>query len=166
MDIATEALQLATESLRRAEDRRNAFMDANPSDFTSAGYLALSAEVTSCRAVAIAAHNTLAAQNLSSRSSIISCISQSISGRCSTGRHTDRNKGIQKSFRKKLVKRNTGCTATGSTDGVVAAHIVPLNKSQKIASDILFSPAMVFFFATTLKMIMTDTCGYLITTEM
>jgi hypothetical protein len=85
-----------------------------------------------------------AAQNtsLSHRSSVssISCKSQSISGRCSTGRHTDRNKGIQSRFRRELVKRDTYCIATGNTQGLVAAHLVPLNKSELIARDMLFSP--------------------------
>lgn len=49
-EVAAAALQQATESLRRAEDRLNAYMNSNQSDFTSAGFLALSAEVTRCTA--------------------------------------------------------------------------------------------------------------------
>ena len=51
MEEATASLQHATESLRRAEDRLNNFMNQNPQDFTSAGFLALSAEVARCTAV-------------------------------------------------------------------------------------------------------------------
>ena len=58
--VATGGLREATESLRRAEERRNNFMDANPSDFASAGFLALSAEVTRCTAVLAGAEQTLA----------------------------------------------------------------------------------------------------------
>ena len=70
----------------------------------------------------------------------ISCKSQSINGRCSTGRHTDRNKGMQKRFRKQLVKRDACCIATGVKEGLVAAHIVPLDKSELITRENLFSP--------------------------
>ena len=49
----------ASESLRRAEERLNNFMIANPSDFTSAGFLALSAEVTRCTAREERAQQTL-----------------------------------------------------------------------------------------------------------
>ena len=142
------ALKQAAESLKRAEDRLNNFMDANqPLNTNHPTYLALSAEITRCTAVLAGAQQTLqavAAQNtiLSPQSSdtSISCKSQSINGRCSTGRHTDRNKGTQNKFRKKLVKRDTCCIATGTTQGSVAAHIVPLHKSELIARDMLFSP--------------------------
>jgi predicted Ser/Thr protein kinase len=57
----------ARNSLRSAEERLNSYMNAHPTDFTSAGYLALSAEVTRCTAVLAGAQQTLqlalAAQN-------------------------------------------------------------------------------------------------------
>jgi hypothetical protein len=136
--------------LKRADDRLNAYMDNptnQPLNTNHPTYVELKAEVTRCTAVLAGAQQTLqalAAQNiiLSPQSSIssISCKSQSINGPCSTGRHTDRNKGIQNTFRKKLLKRDTCCIATGTTFGTVAAHIVPLNTSQLIARDDLFSP--------------------------
>jgi hypothetical protein len=70
----------------------------------------------------------------------ISCKSSSISGRYSTGRHTDRNKGIQSKFKKQLMKRDKWCVAFGNEHPGVAAHIVPLNKSELIPRDMLFSP--------------------------
>lgn len=75
----------------------------------------------------------------SSTSSIISCKSMSVSGRCSTGRHTDRNKRCQKKFRNKIIKRDECCIATGITKGLVAAHIIPLNRSELITRELLFS---------------------------
>ena len=60
----------------------------------------------------------------------ISCKSQSINGPCSTGRHTDRFKGMQKRFKKQSVERDACCIATGVKEGLVAAHIVPLDKSE------------------------------------
>ncbi|KAL5036660.1 hypothetical protein RTP6_004202 [Batrachochytrium dendrobatidis] len=57
----------AAESLRIAEEDLRHWKTANPQDFTSAGYMALSAEVTACRAVLAGAqrnyNNTLAAQS-------------------------------------------------------------------------------------------------------
>lgn len=140
IENADRRVSEATQSLRRAEERLNALMDSNQTDFTSAGYLALSAEVTRCTAVLAGAEQTL--QSLAAQSSLtsISCKSQSISERCSTGRHTDRNLGMQKRFRKQLVERDHCCIATEQRDGSVGAHIVPLNKSQLIARDMLFSP--------------------------
>ncbi|KAJ1500795.1 Serine/threonine-protein kinase pkn5 [Coelomomyces lativittatus] len=70
MQVATATLQHATESLRRAETRLNAFMDTNPQDFASAAYIALSAEVTACRVVLAGAQQTL--QALEGQSSRIS----------------------------------------------------------------------------------------------
>ena len=59
----------AADSLRRAEEELRNWRIINPTDFTSAGYLALSAEVTACRAVLAGAQrnydNSLAAQNSS-----------------------------------------------------------------------------------------------------
>ena len=46
---------------------------------------------------------------------------------------------MQKIFKKKLVNRDTHCIATGETEGLVGAHIIPLNKSELIARDMLFS---------------------------
>jgi hypothetical protein len=59
IEEATEGLREARNSLRRAEERLNNFMDANLSDFTSAGYLTLSEQVTACRAVVAGAQQTL-----------------------------------------------------------------------------------------------------------
>ena len=67
IENADRRLNVATESLRIAEERLNNFMNANPTDFTSAGYLTLSAEVTACREREERAQQTLqqtlAAQN-------------------------------------------------------------------------------------------------------
>jgi hypothetical protein len=67
IEEATEGLREARNSLRRVEERLNNFMNANPTDFTSAGYLTLSAEVTRCTAVLAGAQrnfdNALAPQN-------------------------------------------------------------------------------------------------------
>jgi len=149
IEDANKRANEAPESLRRAEEELREWKVANqPLDTLHSTYLELKAEVTACRAREERAQrnydNTLALQNtiLSPQSSntSISCKSQSISGRCSTGRHTDRNKGMQKIFRKNLVKRDTQCIATGETEGLVGAHIIPLNKSELIARDMLFSP--------------------------
>ncbi|KAK6092132.1 hypothetical protein MT418_007387 [Batrachochytrium dendrobatidis] len=48
----------AAESLRIAEEDLRHWKTANPQDFTSAGYMALSAEVTACRAVLAGAQKT------------------------------------------------------------------------------------------------------------
>ncbi|KAI8901447.1 hypothetical protein BC833DRAFT_562463 [Globomyces pollinis-pini] len=70
-EVATAALQQATESLRRAEEEVREWRIINPTDFTSAGYLALSAEVTSCRGVVAGAQknydSTLVTQNREQR---------------------------------------------------------------------------------------------------
>ncbi|KAJ2997664.1 hypothetical protein HDV02_005228 [Globomyces sp. JEL0801] len=58
-EVVIVGLREATESLRRAEDRLNIFMNQNPTDFTSVGYLALSAEVTRCTAREERAQQTL-----------------------------------------------------------------------------------------------------------
>lgn len=81
----------------------------------------------------------LLATILSARSSI-PCKSQSISGRCATGRHTDRNKNVQKKFKRALVVRDVCCIATGVTENLVGAHIVPLSSSQLVTRELLFSP--------------------------
>jgi hypothetical protein len=148
MEVATAGLRDARESLRRAEERLNNYLQGTITLPPGATYEDLKDEVTRCTAREERAQrnfdNALAAQNtiLSPQSSntSISCKSQSINGRCSTGRHTDRNKGMQKKFRKELVKRDTHCIATGETEGLVGAHIIPLNKSELIARDMLFSP--------------------------
>jgi hypothetical protein len=147
MEVATAGLREARESLSRAECILEKYVSGTlrlPAGVTPQD---LKNELNCCRAVLQGAEKTLvalAAQNtqLSPQSSItpISCKSQSIDGRCSTGRHTDRNKGIQNLFKKMLVKRDTCCIATETTEGSVAAHIVPLNKSELIARDMLFSP--------------------------
>ena len=67
----------------------------------------------------------------------ISCKSQSISG---PRRHVDGNRGMQKRFKKQLVKRDACCIATGVKEGLVAAHIVTLDKSELITRENLFSP--------------------------
>jgi predicted Ser/Thr protein kinase len=59
IEEATEGLREARESLRRAEERLNVFMNANSTDFTSAGYVELKAEVTACRAVLQGAQRVL-----------------------------------------------------------------------------------------------------------
>ena len=149
LENADRRVNEATESLRRAEEELREWKAANqPLNTTHPTYVELKAEVTRCTAVLAGAQrnydNTLATQNviLSPQSSVtsISCKSQSISGRCSTGRHTDRNKGIQKRFKKSLVERDTCCIATGVTEGLVGAHIIPLNKSELIPRELLFSP--------------------------
>ena len=79
---------------------------------------------------------------MSPQSSItsVSCKSQSISGRCSTGRHTDRNKGTQRKFRRQVQKRDGQCIATGDISDLVGAHIIPLERSELIERELLFSP--------------------------
>jgi predicted Ser/Thr protein kinase len=59
MEEANRGANEARESLRRAEDRLDAYMDTNPQDFTSPGFLALSAEVARCRSVLLGAEQTL-----------------------------------------------------------------------------------------------------------
>ncbi|EGF78537.1 expressed protein [Batrachochytrium dendrobatidis JAM81] len=169
LERAEKSLERAEKDLKRAEKDLRNWRAANPTDFTNAGYLALSAEVTRCtvreervrqtlegaQQILAGAHQTLASAHqtfqqvlavqkaiFSPQSSVtsISCKSQSINGRCSTGRHTDRNKKAQQIFREKLLKRDIHCIATKVAEGFVAAHIVPLNMSELIARSMLFSP--------------------------
>ncbi len=65
-----------------------------------------------------------------------------MNGRCSTGRHTDRNAGKQKQFREDLIARDKKCIATGQMDKklCVASHIIPLNKAELISRADLYSP--------------------------
>jgi len=51
MEEATAGLREARESLRRAEEDFRSWRAANPTDFSSTGFLALSAEVTRCTVV-------------------------------------------------------------------------------------------------------------------
>ena len=78
--------------------------------------------------------------SVNSSSSSILCKSHSVSGRCSTGRHVDRNKNVQKTFRRLVSKRDLKCVATGATSDLKAAHIVPLEQSELIERSLLFSP--------------------------
>jgi hypothetical protein len=48
MQVATEGLIKARNSLTRAEERRNAYVDSNPDDLSSPYYRELSDEVTRC----------------------------------------------------------------------------------------------------------------------
>ena len=59
IENANRRVNEATASLRKAEERLNNFMDANPTDFTSAGFLTLSAQVTACRAIVEGAQQAL-----------------------------------------------------------------------------------------------------------
>ncbi|RKP15993.1 hypothetical protein ROZALSC1DRAFT_18113 [Rozella allomycis CSF55] len=71
---------------------------------------------------------------------VTSCISMSINDRCSTGRHVDRNKKCQKKFRNKVLSRDQRCVATGlSGNDLIAAHIMPLDRSELIPRNLLFS---------------------------
>ena len=81
----------------------------------------------------------IAQSSANSSSSSISCKSHSVSGRCSTG-HVDRNKNMQKTFRRLVSRRDGKCVATGVTSNLKAAHIVPLENSELIRRDQLFSP--------------------------
>ncbi len=64
-----------------------------------------------------------------------------MNGRCFGGKHTDRNLQLRKTFRKKLIDRDACCIATGDKSLlVVAALIIPLNKSELIARNLQSSP--------------------------
>ncbi|KAI8902131.1 hypothetical protein BC833DRAFT_444478 [Globomyces pollinis-pini] len=145
----TIGLREARESLRKAEKRINDYLEGSLILPIGVTYKDLKDEGIRCSDILAGAQknydNTLQAQNralLSPKSSVttISCKSQSLSGRCATGRHTDRNKGLQKIFRKDLVDRDICCIATGLTANLVAAHIIPLSRSELIPRDVLFSP--------------------------
>ncbi|KAJ3000455.1 hypothetical protein HDV02_005320 [Globomyces sp. JEL0801] len=129
----TIGLREARESLRKAEKRINDYLEGSLILPIGVTYKDLKDEGIRCSDILAGAQknydNTLQAQNrgefdkvlivalLSPKSSVttISCKSQSLSGRCATGRHTDRNKGLQKKFRKDLVDRDICCIATGLT---------------------------------------------------
>ena len=76
MEDANRRANEAAESLRRAEEDIRNWRTANPQDFTSAGFLILSAEVTACRAVLAGAQQTL--QALAAQSARISAREQRI----------------------------------------------------------------------------------------
>jgi hypothetical protein len=78
--------------------------------------------------------------NLQTNSATSSCKSQSSTGRCSTGRHVDRDPKAQKKFKQQLSKRDGRCVATGAKEDLRAAHIVPLNRCELIKRDLYFSP--------------------------
>lgn len=71
-----------------------------------------------------------------------SCRSRSSSGICASGRHVNRLKNPMKKMRKALINRDGCCVATGESvlTNLTAAHIVPLNESQRILRQQLYSP--------------------------
>ncbi|KAI3631312.1 hypothetical protein MIR68_010802 [Amoeboaphelidium protococcarum] len=64
------------------------------------------------------------------------------SGICASGRHVKRLKNSMKKMRQALLRRDKCCVATGEQNHInlTAAHIVPLNQSQRIPLEQLYSP--------------------------
>jgi hypothetical protein len=137
----SKVVEDANMRLDQATEDYKKFRIANPNDFTSQGFLVLSAVLAGAQQIL---QQSLASQTISHspQSSVTSISSKShnISGQCSNGPHTDRNKGVQKRFRAKLVNRDICCIATGEIEGAIGAHIIPLNKSELVTREMLFSP--------------------------
>ena len=144
---ARVSIAKAQERLGKAHDRLGAYLDGTLQMASGVTFQDLKDDVIGCREVLLECHRTLqtlVAQHdiVSPASSItsITCKSQSITGRCSTGRHVDRSRGIQRTFKLKVAKRDGHCIATGESGDLVATHIVPLQNSELITRDKLFSP--------------------------